>query len=417
MKKTSATCKLLIGSLAFTLSFGGVPRLASAADTAFINQISGQYDAFEKKHQDLYGDYLHNERHLYDTYHGQMTAVYNELMRMAHADFDEMTSVLDNDIQQLKKSYKENSDAFRDYVRTTNKDRASGPMDLYEDTMDPDQAGGPMDLFEDSLNADSAGGATDLYDDTLSPDSAGSAMDLYDDEVNPDSAGSVMDRFDDESSIHSAGSIMDRYERGSLTKTEAEKGMSEALNQAEADMNKRISETRRNVQTRKNESLRDIRDAWLNVKHAILQQREKTIAEVSVARKKLTGTGIEFKPLVLNDWITVVVDGDYLIFEQPPVIVNGNTQVPMRAIFEKLGSEVLWNAGDKSVTANKGATSVWLQIDNSTAKIKNQEQTLEAAPRMVNGNTMVPLRFVSEALGASVQWDDSKKTITITSAP
>ncbi len=282
-------------------------------------------------------------------------------------------------------------------------------MDLYEDTMDPNDAGSPMDLFEDSLNPDSAGDAADLYDDTLNPDSAGSAMDLYDDEVNPDSAGSVMDRFDDESSIHSAGSIMDRYDDGDLPKAEAEKLMAEALVQAEADMNKRISDTQRSVQNRKNESLRDIRDAWLNVKHAILQQRERTIAEVSAARERLTGTGIDFKPLILDDWITVVVDGDYLIFEQPPVIVNGNTLVPMRAIFEKLGAEVLWNAGDQSVTANKGATSVWLQIDNSSAKIKGQDQTLEAAPRIVNGNTLVPLRFVSEALGANVHWDDNKK--------
>lgn len=416
MKRTSTTFKLLLGSLAITLSFGSVPRHASAADTAFINQMSDQYHAFEKKHRDIYKAYLQNERHLYDTYHGQMTSVYNELMRVAHADLDGMTSILENDIQQLKKSYKESSNAFRDYVRTTDKNRAGGPMDLYEDTMDPNDAGSPMDLFEDSLNPDSAGDAADLYDDTLNPDSAGSAMDLYDDEVNPDSAGSVMDRFDDESSIHSAGSIMDRYDDGDLPKAEAEKLMAEALVQAEADMNKRISDTQRSVQNRKNESLRDIRDAWLNVKHAILQQRERTVAEVSAARERLTGTGIDFKPLILDDWITVVVDGDYLIFEQPPVIVNGNTLVPMRAIFEKLGAEVLWNAGDQSVTANKGATSVWLQIDNSSAKIKGQDQTLEAAPRIVNGNTMVPLRFVSEALGANVHWDDNKKTITITPA-
>ncbi len=49
MKRTSTTFKLLLGSLAITLSFGSVPRHASAADTAFINQMSDQYHAFEKK--------------------------------------------------------------------------------------------------------------------------------------------------------------------------------------------------------------------------------------------------------------------------------------------------------------------------------------------------------------------------------
>lgn len=415
MNKSTAN-KLLIGSLAFSLSFGLTSEYASAADTSFINRMSEQYVAFEKKHRDTYNSYLRDERHLYDTYRNQMTSVFQKLLQHARADLDEMTSILGNDIQQLKQSYNENSDAFRDYVRTTDKDRAGDPMDLYEDTMDPDNAGGPMDLFEDSLDPDSAGDAMDLYGDTLDPDSAGDAMDLYEDDVNPDSAGGIMDLIGDESSIDSAGSIMDRYEDGDITKDEAEKRMAGALAKAEADMSKRIGDTRKAVQKRKNGSLQAIRDAWLNVKNAIMQQREKTIAEVSEARKKLTGTGIEFKPLILEDWITVVVDGDYMIFEQPPVVISGSTLVPMRAIFEKLGAEVLWKASNKSVTAKKGGTSIWLQIDNGTAKIKNKDQALEAAPRMLNGSTMVPLRFVSEALGAKVRWDDKLKTITITSA-
>jgi len=410
------TNKLLIGSLAFSLSFGFTSQYASAADTSFIKRMSEQYTAFEKKHRDTYNRYLSDERHLYDTYRNQMTSVYNKLLLLARADLDEMTRTLEDDIRQLKQSYNENSDAFREYVKTTDKDRAGDPMDLYEDTMDPDNAGGPMDLFEDNLSPDSAGDAMDLYDDTLDPNSAGSAIDMYDDDVNPDSAGSIMDRFGDESSIDSAGSIMDRYEDGDITKEEAEKRMAEALSKAEADMNKRIADTRKAVQKRKNDSLRAIRDAWLNAKNSILQQREKTMAEVSAARKKLTGTGIEFKPLILEDWITVVVDGDYMIFEQPPLMINGSALVPMRAIFEKLGAEVLWKASNKSVTAKKGGTSIWLQLTNNVAKINNKDITLETAPRMFNGSTMVPLRFVSEALGAKVRWDDKLKTITITSA-
>jgi len=416
MRRSSISCKLLTGSIALALLWGGGAHPALAADTAFINQISEQYQTFEKKHRDLYDQYLQNERHLYDTYHSQMTAVYNELMRRSHADLDSMTSLLDNDIQQLKQSYKENSSEFRDYVRKADKNRAGSPMNLYKSIMDPNRAGSPMDQFEDSLDANSAGSATDQYDDTLDPNHAGSAMDTYDDEANQHSAGSVMDGFEKDSSIHSAGSIMDRYEKGKLTKSGAEQLMADALAKAEAGMNKRISETEHSVQAQKNESLRDIRDAWLNVKNSLLKQREQTIQEISEARKKLTGTGIDFEPLVLDDWITVIVDGDYLIFEQPPVIVDGSTLVPMRTIFEKLGAEVLWSSNDQSVTANRGVASVWLQINNSSARINNQSQTLELAPRMVNGNTMVPLRFVSEALGCNVQWDDSKKTITITSA-
>ncbi|MEF3303301.1 stalk domain-containing protein [Paenibacillus sp. GYB003] len=416
MNGTKTTWRLLVGSIVVSIGVGSASGYASAADTAFINRMADQYTSFHDKHRNLYNQYVQEETHQYDTYRSQMTSVYDELLRLARADLADMTAQLENDLRQLKLTYKENSDAYRSYARAADKDRASEPMDLYEDTMDPDNAGSPMDMFEDQLDPDSAGDAMDLYADALDPDMAGSIIDLYEDDVDPDSAGNVMDVFEDESSIHSAGSIMDRYEDGGLTKEEAEKRMAEALAKAEADMNKRIADTERALQARKNESLRDIRDAWLNAKNSILQQREKTIADLSAARKELTGTGIAFKPLVLNDWITVVVDGDYMIFEQPPVIVNGNTLVPLRAIFEKLGAEVLWNDTDKSVTASKGSATVWLQIDNAAAKIKGKDQSLEVAPTMMNGSTMVPLRFVSEALGANVQWDDSRKTVTISSA-
>jgi Copper amine oxidase N-terminal domain len=416
MKKANLSSKLLVSSLALSLLLGAAPQQASAADDAFINEIKKQYSDFEKKHQDIYDAYLKNERHLRDTYKKQMDSVYEELKKAAYADLDLLTSTLNEDIRQLKKQYKENSDEFRAYVRTTDKDRVNDPMDLYEDTMDPDVVNGPMDLFQDSLDPDSVNDAMDLYGDEIDPDSVNSALDLYGDDVDPDSVHSIMDLIGDESSIDSVHSIMDRYEDGDLKKGDASKQMTAAFAKAEEDMNGRINKTKQNVQSRKNESLRDIRDAWLNVRNSILNQREKTIAEVSEARKKLTGKGIEFKPLVLDNWITVVIDGDYLIFEQPPVSKNGYTLVPMRAVFEKLGAEVLWNANDQSVTAKKGTASIWLQLDNSTAKVNGKDQTLEVAPTKMNNNTMVPLRFVSEALGAKVEWDSKKQTIIITSA-
>lgn len=417
MKKTKLSGKLFLSSIAVTLLLGATPQLASAAENAFIDEMNKQYSAFEKKHQDQYEAYLKKERHLNDTYKKQMKSVYDELKKLAYDDLELLTSTMDKDIQDLKKKYKDSNEALRDYKRAADKDRAGGPMDLYEDTMDPDFAGGPMDLFEDSLDPDFAGGAMDIYDDQLDPDFAGGALDIYGDAVDPDFAGGIMDGFEDQSDIDFAGGIMDRYEDGNLTKDKASKEMAKALTKAEEDMSNMIQKTEKSVQSTKNNSLEDIRDAWLNVRNKILKQREETIAAASEAREKLTGKGIEFEPLVLNNWITVVIDGDYLIFEQPPVSSNSSTLVSMRAVFEKLGAEVLWNAGDQSVTANKGETKIWLQLNNSTAKINGKEQTLEVAPTKINNSTMVPLRFVSEALGAKVDWDSKTQTITITSAP
>lgn len=416
VRATNRTGKLLIGTLALAIGWGTAASYASAADSGFIGRMTKQYAEFEAKHQQAYNRYYRTEKGLYDTYHRQMTAVYDKMLKQARDDLNAMTATFQSDIASLKRSYDVNSDAFREYERATDKDRAGDPMDLYEDAMDPDKAGGPMDRFEDSLDPDSAGDATDEYADELDPDSAGSAMDEYADEVDPDSAGSVMDEFADESSVNSSGSVMDRYEDGELTLKEAEKLMAQALAKAEAGMDKRIEETKRAVQIRKNQSLKDIRDAWLNARNSILSQREAAIAAASSAREKLTSTGISFPLLVLDDWMTVVVNGDYMIFEQPPTVVDGTTLVPMRAIFEKLGASVVWRASDRTITAKKGKTTIWLQLGNANAKVGAVARKLEAAPRTVNGSTMVPLRFVSEALGAGVKWDDRLMTITITSS-
>lgn len=102
---------------------------------------------------------------------------------------------------------------------------------------------------------------------------------------------------------------------------------------------------------------------------------------------------------------TVKVDGAVVEFtEQDPVIVNDRTLVPMRAIFEKMGAEVEWIDTTRTVNAKRGTTTISLTIDSTTAYKKGQPVKLDVAPTIMNGRTMVPLRFISEALGADVEW-------------
>ncbi len=111
---------------------------------------------------------------------------------------------------------------------------------------------------------------------------------------------------------------------------------------------------------------------------------------------------------------TVLVDGTQLAFDVPPAIEDGRTLVPLRAIFEALGAEVLWDGKTQTVTALAGDTQIDLTIGQLTAHINNEPYTLDVPAKITDGRTMVPLRFVSEALGAKVQWDGSSQTITIT---
>lgn len=125
-------------------------------------------------------------------------------------------------------------------------------------------------------------------------------------------------------------------------------------------------------------------------------------------------------PAIQIDGIKVQVNGSYLSFDQPPVIINGRTLVPLRAIFEALGAEVEWEAETKSIMAFKGDIGVLMYIDSAvmTKGIVGgtaADITLDTAPTIINGRTMVPARAAAEAFGCSVNWDSSTKTVIINS--
>lgn len=114
--------------------------------------------------------------------------------------------------------------------------------------------------------------------------------------------------------------------------------------------------------------------------------------------------------------IRVSVDGRWLTFDVPPRIVNGRTLVPLRAIFEALGAAVSWDGATRTVRATLGARVVELAIGGSTARVGAQTVSLDVPAQIVDGRTLVPLRFVSEALGAQVAWDGVARTVTVASA-
>ena len=111
--------------------------------------------------------------------------------------------------------------------------------------------------------------------------------------------------------------------------------------------------------------------------------------------------------------IQVLVDGEQKEFSVPPVIIEGSTFVPVRELFETLGAEVSWNGERKEVLAEKAEKSIVLKIGSTTAIVNTSVQTLNEAPYLSGGHTMIPLRFVSEALDYDVAWNGETRTITI----
>jgi hypothetical protein len=113
---------------------------------------------------------------------------------------------------------------------------------------------------------------------------------------------------------------------------------------------------------------------------------------------------------------TAFVNGKAVPLDVPPTIIAGRTMVPIRFISEAFGAEVQWESETRTVRIyfEKTQTRVTLQINNTIARINDKIVTLDAPPQILNGRTMVPIRFISEAFGASVDWDNATRTVTIT---
>jgi hypothetical protein len=111
----------------------------------------------------------------------------------------------------------------------------------------------------------------------------------------------------------------------------------------------------------------------------------------------------------------VKIDGVLLSLQQPALYMDGRVLVPVRGVFEKLGATIQWVQLTNTVIAKKDDTTVELKVGSKTAKVNGEAKTLDVAPIIVNNTTLIPLRFVSEALGAQIGWHHETLTALITS--
>lgn len=124
-------------------------------------------------------------------------------------------------------------------------------------------------------------------------------------------------------------------------------------------------------------------------------------------------SSISFTAFAEND-IKVVIDGDELNLDVSPVIINGRTMIPLRAIFEYFGANVEWNADTRGIYAYLGSVNVSMHVGRESAIINDKKVTLDSPPVIADGRTLVPVRVVAEAFYANVGWDADTKTVIIT---
>jgi N-acetylmuramoyl-L-alanine amidase len=94
-----------------------------------------------------------------------------------------------------------------------------------------------------------------------------------------------------------------------------------------------------------------------------------------------------------------------------PQLIKGNTLVPVRIIAEELGAIVGWDDKERKVTVRKDDLNIELQIDNPYAYVKGKKEELEVAPIIVNGSTLLPVRFIGEKLGTLFSWDGLTQSV------
>ncbi|WP_422446172.1 copper amine oxidase N-terminal domain-containing protein [Thermoanaerobacterium sp. DL9XJH110] len=113
--------------------------------------------------------------------------------------------------------------------------------------------------------------------------------------------------------------------------------------------------------------------------------------------------------------MTVRLNGKEMTFpdQQPYINKNMRTMVPVRFISEGLGAKVGWDEKSKTVTIEAKDRVIKLRMGENKATVNGKTLTFDTKAEFKNGRTMVPLRFVSEAMGAKVFWDEAAKTVEI----
>lgn len=119
--------------------------------------------------------------------------------------------------------------------------------------------------------------------------------------------------------------------------------------------------------------------------------------------------------------VRLVIDGRWITFSPPPVIIDDRTLVPVRVVSEALGAVVEWNEQSRTVTVTRGARRLKLRIGNRLVDLAGGAPgspgfvLADVPPRIIGDRTFIPLRLVTTALGVSVRWDGSTRTVFVDS--
>jgi len=115
----------------------------------------------------------------------------------------------------------------------------------------------------------------------------------------------------------------------------------------------------------------------------------------------------------LDKNVKVYYNGTKINFDVQPKIKNGRTLVPIRFISETLGANINWDGKTNTITINHGADVIKLKIGSEKVTVNGNTLTLDVPAELDNGRTMVPVRFIADALHKTVQWGGTYQQVII----
>lgn len=134
-----------------------------------------------------------------------------------------------------------------------------------------------------------------------------------------------------------------------------------------------------------------------------LQKLTEVGKEITKKNKKLTVLPVE----------SIIVKGVNVKFDTPPVIKDGRTLIPVKALSQAFGAEVQWIAAERKVIITKGDKKIVLTLDSNKIYVNGVEQVIDVPAMSINSRTVVPLSFILNQLGLKVNWNPNSRDIEI----
>lgn len=152
--------------------------------------------------------------------------------------------------------------------------------------------------------------------------------------------------------------------------------------------------------------LKEVRDLFKDVDK---DERREVLAELAAIKEELKDYSVD-----------TFVNGICIDYDKygsvKPVIENGRTLAPVRAITEALGAEVVWDGETQSITITRDDIIIEMTVGSTSAYVNGTETELDTAPEIRNDRTLVPVRFIAESFCLNVSWDENSQSIIIEAA-